>query len=1097
MNSEKLNFAGFLAKAFITSKLTTVFILAVALTGVVAVLQTPREENPQIVVPAAVISVGLSGASSAEVESLIVTPLEGILKEIKGVDHIDSTAQNSLAIVKVQFKVGEPKEESLVKLYDRVVASRTLLPPDATTPAVQSIDVDDVPVVTFTLSSTVYDDYGLKRVAERMADRLRSTEDASVVSIRGGHGREIAVELDPERLQAFGVSLNQTFTAFAASNLSVPLQPTVRDGKVETIKLSASLTSAEDVRNQIVAVHDGRPVYLRDLATVTDGAPSETTAFSRFSFGKGDPRSAGASPADMPAVTIAVAKKRGANTVVVANALIDRVEQMRTTFVPRDIQVTVTRDDGAKADAAVNLLLEHLLIALATVGVVLILFLGWREAMIVMVTVPLILSITLASDMLGGVTINRVTLFALILALGLLVDASIVVIENIHRHYRLARPQDDKQEITISATNEIGNATNLATFAVMMVFASLFLVTGMPGDYFYPIAYNVPIAMAASVIVAYIVTPWAANRWVRLHKSGPDGEQAGNAPHGNHGFMERLYLRLIAPLQKRRSVRLTFGAAVVVLMIASSMQGLWQFIRPSGVGGAVASLGVPIGFLPKDNKNTFNIVVTMAETTPVEETDKFIRQISFLLSNEPEVINYQTWIGESGVEDFNGLFKGTAGRTGNNIGEIRVNLTDKKNRSVSSIDIVRTLRPKIDAIRVAYPGAEVALVEDPPGPPLRSTVLAMLHGPDSEGLRALSKEVHKAFEQTYDTVDLTDTEPADVVEHRIVPDKEKAELSRVSTAQIAQALTLVYGGTPLSRAHVHDERNPVDVRAFVPRRFAVDPTRLDRIFIDNAEGKAVPLSELASVLPSAADRPILHRDNEKVTFVGAELSDSVPFYAVLDLHKRLNKMTAPDGQPLKMGNLGFREDVPDTIEGYQLLWGGEMRMTLDVYRDMGVALGGALTVVYFLLVAYYRSFLIPIIAMSSVPLGIIGIFPGHLLLGADFSATSMVGIIALSGVVIRNSLLIIDFIQDNLKHGMPLDVAVRQAGAVRLRPILLTTLAIILGSAIMVTDPVFGGLAISLIFGTVVSTALTVFVVPILFEIDSTRRQRNINVTDA
>ncbi|MGA0565232.1 efflux RND transporter permease subunit [Ancylobacter sp. VNQ12] len=1090
MSLPRLNMAGRLAQTFITSKLTIVFIVAVALIGVVAVLKTPREENPQIIVPAALITVSLPGASASEVEQLVVRPLEGIMSEMSGVDHVESMAQNSLAMIQVQFKVGQPKEESLVKLYDRVLASRARLPADASTPFVRSIDADDVPIVTVTLASPRYDDYALKRLAERMAEHLRSTDNVSVVSVKGGQTREIAIELDPDRLQAFGVTLSQAYLAFGASNLSVPLAPTVRGGKVEAIKLSADFTSADDVLNQIVAIHDGRPVYVRDVATLTDGPPPELSTLSRFSFGPGDPRFGGPDAADLPAVTIAVAKKKGANAVTVANAVIDRVTQMQATFVPKDVQAVVTRDDGEKADAAVNLLLEHLLIALATVGLVLIFFLGWREALIVMVTVPLILSITLAADLLGGVTINRVTLFALILALGLLVDAAIVVIENIHRHYGAKRSRASKEKMTVEATNEIGNATNLATFAVMLVFASLFFVTDMPGEYFYPIAYNVPIAMAASVLVAYIVTPWAANRWLHRHEVQEEDAQAEAAHHGEPGWMERLYLRLIAPLQHRRGVRRIFAAAVLVLMIASMMQGAWQFVRPSGSDGPVSALGVPLGFLPKDNKNTFNVVIKTPETTPIEVTDRFAREITALLATEPLVANTQSWIGQAGVEDFNGLFKGTAGRVGSNIAEIRVNLTDKHDRSESSIDIVRDLRPKVEALARAYPGAQVSLVEDPPGPPLRSTVLAEIYGPDSEGLRALSAEVRKAFTETYDVVDLIDTEPEDVREHRIVPDKEKAALSKVSTAQIAEALALIYGGKVLSRAHLPDEKDPVDVRAFVPRRFEVDPTRLNRVFVDNADGRPVPLSELVKVIPAEADRPILHRDNEKVTFVGAELSASVPLYAVLDLQRRLSGITAPDGQPLRTGNLGFVQDVPDTIRCYQLLWGGEMRMTLDIYRDMGVALGGALLMVYFLLVAYYRSFLIPMIAMSSVPLGIIGIFPGHWLVGADFSATSMVGIIALSGVVIRNSLLIIDFIQDNLKHGMPLDVAVRQAGAVRLRPILLTTLAIILGSAIMVTDPVFGGLAISLIFGTVVSTALTVFVVPILYDLDARRRMR-------
>lgn len=1089
MSETRLNMAGRLAQIFITSKLTIVFIIAVALMGIVAVLQTPREENPQIIVPAALITVSLPGASAAEVEELIVTPLEGIMSEIPGVDHIESTARNSLGMVQVQFKVGQPKEESLVKLYDRVLASRSRLPSDAGAPLVQSVDADDVPIVTFTLASAHIDDYALKRVAERMAERLRSIENVSVVSIKGGHEREIAIELDPDRLQAFGVTLSQAYAAFTASNLSVPMQPTVRDGKIEAIKLSASFSSVEDVLNQIVAIHNGRPVYVRDVATVTDGPPSEVTTVSRFSFGPGDPHFGEANSTDLPAVTIAVAKKKGANAVVVANAVIDRVERMRSSFVPKDVQVIVTRNDGEKADAAVNLLLQHLLIALGTVGLVLVFFLGWREAAIVMVTVPLILSITLVANLLGGVTINRVTLFALILALGLLVDAAIVVIENIHRHYGAKRTRSPKEATTVRATNEIGNATNLATFAVMLVFITLLLaLTGMPRQYFFPIAVTVPVAMVASVVVAYIVTPWAANRWLHRHDIQEEGAHAKEEAHGQPGWLERLYLRLFAPLQQRRSVRLAFAGLVLLLMVASIMQGAWQFVRPAGIGGAVSSLGVPIGFLPKDNKNTFNIVVSMPENTPVEETDRFVREITALLSTQKHVLNHQTWIGQAGVADFNGLFKGTAIRSGNYVAEIRVNLTDKHDRKESSIDMVRELRPKIDAIRKAYPGSKIALVEDPPGPPLRATVVAELYGPDSEGLRKLSGDVRKAFEETYDIVDLSDTEPVDVRELRIVPDKEKAALSKVSTAQVAEALSLIYGGKVLSRAHLADEKNPVDVRAFVPRRFAVDPARLDRVFVANADGKPVPLSELVNIQPMSADRPILHRDNEKVTFVGAELSNSVPLYAVLDLQRRLNGITAPDGRPLRTGNLSFKENVPDSIDGYQLLWGGEMRMTLDIYRDMAISLSGALLTVYFLLVAYYRSFLIPMIVMSAVPLGIIGIFPGHWLVGADFSATSMIGIIALAGVVIRNSLLIIDFIQDNIKHGMPLDVAVRQAGAVRLRPILLTTLAIIFGSAIMVTDPVFGGLAISLIFGTVVSTALTIFVVPILYELDAQRQ---------
>ena len=1087
-----LNHAGRLARSFITSKLTVVFILGITLLGVLAMLLTPREENPQILVPGAQVSVTLPGASAKEVEELVVTPLEGILSEMTGVDHTYAIARNSFGAVAVEFKVGQPKEQSLVKLYDRVMSNRARLPSDAGIPQIRSVDVDDLAVVTVTLASPSYDDYGLKRLADRMAERLHSLDNVSVVTVRGGHDREIRVELDPERLQAFGLTLSQVSAAFDSSNLSAPLQETVRKDTIEAVKLKGFFTSADDVRNQIIGLHDGRPIYVEDIAVVKDGSPTEIDRLSRFAFGPGDKRFQSLGSTEMPAVTIAVAKKKGSNAVFVADNVLERIERMKEDFVPKDVQVVVTRDDGKKADDAVNTLLEHLAISIMTVSLILMAFLGWKEALIVTLTAPLTLFVTLATDLFGGITINRVTLYGLILSLGMLVDAAIVVIENIHRHYSLASLQD-RQEITVEATNEIGNATSLATLAVMLVFLSLLLLTGMPCTFFFPVTIDVPVAMAASVMLAYIVTPWAANRWLATHYQGHGNGDGRTAPPPQRDLLRRIYLPLIRLLQEHPKVRRRSAIFVAVLLICSILQGTWQFIRPSGVGGPQSFFGVNLGFLPKDNKNTFNIVISMPESSPVERTDRLVREIGRLLGQERNVLNYQTWIGEAGIADLNGLKQATADRQGSYVAEIRVNLVDKHKRRASSIEIVRNLRPKVDEISDRYPGAKIRLVEDPPGPPMRATVLAEIHGPEPEGLRTLSAQVSRAFADTCDMVDLSDSEPVDVVEHQVVPDKEKAALSNVSVAQIAQALRLVYGGSVVSRAHPADEKNPVNVRAFVPRRHEVDPTRLDRIVVDNAQGRPVPLSELVKVGAAQADRPIQHKDNERVTFVAGELASSVPLYAVLGLDRRLDGMKAPDGRPLRTGNLTVWPQVPDVIDGYQLLWDGEMRLTLDVYRDMSIALGASLTMVFLLLVGYYRSFLIPIIAMLSVPLGIIGILPGHWIMRTDFSASSIVGIIALSGVVIRSSLLIIDFIQDNQRQGMPLEEAVREAGAVRLRPILLTTLAIILGSAIMVTDPVFGGLAISLIFGTVVSTALSVFVVPILYYMHALRQKDHLS----
>jgi len=1082
------NLAGRLAGYFVASKLTVVLVAAVCIAGVLATLLTPREENPQIVVPAAQVVVTLPGASAKEVERLVVTPLEGVLSELTGVDHTYGLAQNSVGVVEVQFKVGQPKEPSLVRLYDRMMSNLSVLPKDAGTPQIRSIDADDVPIVAVTLASRHHDDYTLKRLADSMAERLHSLDDVSVVQVRGGHERRINVEIDPERLHAFGLSLSQLSAAFAASNLSSPLADTVTGDERRAIKLIGQFVSADDVRNQIIAVHDGRPVAVGDVADVIDGPPPDIDQLSRFAFGGANPHFSSYGAEDLAAVTITVAKKKGANAVVVANNVVDRVEAMKAAYAPSDVEVVVTRNDGEKADAAVNRLLEHLGISVVAVSLVLIAFLGWREAMIVTATIPLVLCATLAVNVLGGVTINRVTLFGLILALGMLVDAAIVVIENIHRRFGEAGEfEEDRRRVIVDATNEIGAATTLATFAVMLVFAANFMISGMPGEYFYPVAFAVPVTMAASLLAAYVVIPWAANRWLPRRRA-----DAPQTPRSSH--LRNLFLSAFRPLQAHRWLRIAFCFAIVALMTTSTLQGAWRFIRPQGVAGPQGPFGVDVGFMIKNNENAFDIVVSMPETAPVEDTARILRQIVQTLAPSPHVENLQSWIGMSGVPTFTALMQGAADRTGPYVGEVHVNLINKDKRKVASIALVHEWRPKVVDIVRRYPGAKVRLIEDPPGPPpIRATVFAELYGPDAKGLRALSAEVERAFLATDDMVDVSDSEPFDVPEFQIVPDKDKAALSNVSVAQIAGALGLVYGGQTVSRAHLPDEKNPIDVRAYVPRRLEVAPARLDRVFVQNLAGGLAPLSELATVRAESADRPIQRQDNEMVSTVGGELAQSSPIYALIDLNRRLSGIATPDGGHLHTGSLGMNREAPDTVGGYELLWEGEMRMMLDVYRDLTVAMGAALMSVYLLLVAYYRSFVIPLIAIAAVPLGLIGIFPGHWLMGQTFTVTSMIGIIALSGVVIRASLLIIDFILDYLRQGRSLDEATRLAGAVRLRPIMLTTLAVVLGSAIMIPDPVFGGLAISLIFGTLTSSVLTLFLVPMLFQAYAKRHMPAVN----
>jgi len=1074
VSNGNLNPAGWLARTFVASKLTPLFMFSAALLGVMAIILTPREENPQIIVPGAEIFVQLPGASAEEVEQLVVNPLEGIVREIGGIDHTYAVAMNSLAVVTAQFKVGEDKEASLVKLYDRVLGKRGLLPADASNPLIKSIDVDDVPIVTISLASEDYDDYALKRLADRMIERLSSLKAVSVTYVHGGRDREVRIELDPERLLAFGITLDQIRGMLNAGNLSAPVGSQVHQGQNTSLYLQGFLTSVEDVSRLMVGQHNGLPIYLEDVADVMDTPAEERSTLSRFAFGMADSRFGKTQAPEIPAVTLAIAKKKGFNAVFTADDILERIERMRKSFVPEGVHVIVTRNDGVKADHAVNNLIEHLGIAVLSVFIVVVLFLGFKEAFIVGITVPLILAVTLGADFLFGPTINRVTLFALILSLGLLVDAAIVVIENIHRHYNHLGAEN-KQDATVSATNEIGNPTNLATFAIMLVFASLIVITGMSGQYFYPIAFNVPIAMFASLLAAYIVTPWAANRWLKL------GEGKGLEDHNPKDRLHVFYHWVITPLMDKRWLRYLLSFIILMLIGLSLLQPAWQFIRSGGITGPLSTGGVAMALLPKDNKNTFNITIDMPEFTPVEITDRVTREVGRILLSITEVTNYQTSIGQAGVIDFNGLLRGAGNKRGPHVAEVRVNLTDKNQREISSIDLVRQLRLEMQKIQTRYPGSVIKLLEDPPGPPVRATVLAEIYGNDLEKLREIAANVSQEFKATYDMVEVQSSVVSDVPRYRIEVDKEKAALSGVTTAQVAQALRRLIDGEEMGRLHIVGEKHPVPIKLHVPRRHQLDPVLLSRIFVTNSAGKKIPLSELTQVSSDWQDRPIMHKDYERVVFVGGELTQTAPVYAVIDLDRRLDGMDVGDGERLVTGNLQLTPIVPDTIDGYHLLWDGEIRLTLDVFRDMAGALGIALVFIYLLLAGYYSSFLIPLVAMSAIPLGLVGVFPGHWLMAQPFTATSMVGVIALSGVVVRNSLLIIDFVQDYMRDGMSLREAVTEAGAVRLRPILLTALAIVLGSAVMLTDAVFGGLAISLIFGTIASTILTLIIVPLLY----------------
>ncbi|MEA3412467.1 MAG: efflux RND transporter permease subunit [Pseudomonadota bacterium] len=1075
MLPESLNLPGRLARYFVESRLTVLLAVAILAFGVTGLLFTPREENPQIVVPAAEISVSLPGALPEEVEHTLLAPLEAALTAIDGVKHVYGTALEGMARIDVEFEVGENKEDAFVRLYDHVLRNRHRLPPGAGEPRIQAIDVDDVPVFTVTLASDHYTDAELRRMAEQVLERLRSVRGVGVGAVVGGRSRELRIEVSPERLQAFGVSLNQIANSVAAADVSQPLGRRVYGGENRVLRVSGSIETVTQLENIVVHAEGGRVLRVRDLGRVVDGPPNEPEFMSRFAFGPADPRIGGSASPEMAAVTVAVAKRTGVNAVSLTEVLRQRVETMRRTFLPPEVYAVVTRDDGIKADKTVTRLVEHLFIAIGAVTVVLLVFLGWRAAAIVAVTIPLVFAVVMGADLLAGPTLNRITLYALILALGMLVDDAIVVTENIHRHY-LSLPGDagrsSKVDAAILATHEIGNPTTLATFTVVTVFLSLTLVTGMLGQYFYPITFNVPVAMIASLIIAYTVTPWLLRRFMRT------GRHCGRSAET---ILQRAYYALITPLLAHRWLRYGFYLTVALLLILSLLQPAWQFIRPQGLAGVVSPLGVPLAFLPKDDKNTFLIHVHLPETTPLEVTDRAARELGELLRRQPYVRDYQTYVGIPSVIDFNGQLKGSGRNRGPQFAEIRVNLVDKFERGPASIDYVLELRPEVDAIAARYPGGIIQLVEDPPGPPVRATVLAEIHGPDTERLSVLAHRVAAEFEQTHDMAEVWASVPFDVAEYRILVDREKSALAGVDPTQVTEAVARLLRGETLAQAHPPGAREPVPVRLHIPREHRIDPTLFERAFVRNEARQIIPLSEVTELVMGVQPRPINHKNTERVEYVGGELAASAPVYAVLDLDRRLDGMDLGEGARLASSNLGFIPVRPDALKGYQLLWEGELRITLDAFRDMGLALGLALVVIFLLLVAYYRSFSLPLLAMSAVPLALIGVFPGHWLMGTTFSAASMVGVIALAGVVVRNSLLLIDFAREYQRQGHRVEDAVREAGAARLRPILLTTLAIALGTAIMVPDPVMGGLAISLIFGAMSSALFVVFIVPLLY----------------
>lgn len=1057
-----------IVEIFITSKLSILFLLASLAAGAVALLATPREEEPQIVVPFADVIVEMPGATAAEVENLVATPLEAKLWEIDGVEYVYSQARPGQAVVTVRFFVGEDRERSLVKVWNKVMSNQDAIPQGVTSWIVKPVEIDDVPIVLFTLSSSspAYDAAALRRVADEVLDKLGRVPNTGRRSVVGGEPRQVTVYVDPARLTARGVSLLEVIQALAAANLNVQAGRFERGGADIALEAGPFFRSADEVGAALVASPDGRPVYVRDVARVVDG-PAEVESYTRIGFGPAaaSARRVGEGEAprpgeERPAVTIAVAKRKGTNAVRVAEQVIETVAGLRGTIIPDEVDVHVTRDYGETANHKVNELVKHLLIAIATIVVLLAIALGPREAFIVAIAVPMTLAITLLLDLLFGYTINRVTLFALILSLGLLVDDPIVDVENIFRHFRLRR--EPPLDATLTAVDEVRPPTILATFTVIVSFLPMFFITGMMGPYMAPMAFNVPVAMLMSLIVAFTVTPWAA-----YHLLKGEYDKGDEEPFDLHrSRVYRWYRALLLPLLTQRRRAALFLGAVGIAFVVSALLAVTR--------------AVPLKMLPFDNKNELALIVDMPAGATLEATDAAARDLGRYLAGVAEVTDYETFVGVAAPMDFNGMVRHYYLRRGGNVGEVRINLLPKEERVQQSHEIALRLRPEIERIAAAH-GANVKIAEAPPGPPVISTVVAEVYGPldaPYDDLVAVSKTVRAALAEVPGVVDVDDFSQAP---HQIVRyglDREKAGLSGVTVAEAAQTLAAAVGGAPAGRLHAPHERLPIGVDVRLPRETRSSAAELMGLRVKSAAGALVPLGEVGHAESGAAEQVIFHKNLRPVAFVIAEMAGRSPVEAVLAMFDWEAAHPLPAGYSMDLAGEG------------------EWKITVDVFRDLGLAFAAALAMIYVLLVAQTGSLGVPLVIMIAIPLTLIGIMPGFWLLNllftspvgeyanpVFFTATGMIGMIALAGIVVRNSIILIDFIEHIRARdpGMPLDAVIVEAGATRLRPIVLTAAAAMFGSIVITLDPIFSGLAWSFIFGIFASTAFTLLVVPVVY----------------
>jgi multidrug efflux pump subunit AcrB len=1058
-SSSRLGISGRIASFFLEHRITPLLALLAVLLGLFAVLVTPREEEPQINVTMANVLIPFPGASVRDVEQMVATPAEQVLAQISGIEHVMSVSRPGLAVITVQFKVGVPRIDALVRLHDTIRANSDWLPRGlgVLEPIIKPKGIDDVPVVALTLyaDNDQTGSFDLERVAHSLEIDIKRVPGTREVTTIGGPGRALLVELDPQRMSAYGVSVHDMQAALMAANAGAPVGDILQGNRAIAIESGDFVRSAHDAGQIMVGVQNGRPVYLQDVAAVRDGPPPPRHYVWYAAHDDKTPW------AEHPAVTLQVTKKPGENAIDVADAVMKRVDEVRNTVIPDGVRVAETRNYGTTANDKAKKLIQKLLFATASVVALVFLTLGRREAAIVGAAVVLTLTVTLFASWAWGFTLNRVSLFALIFSIGILVDDAIVVVENIHRHQTL-NPGRRLVEIIPQAVDEVGGPTILATLTVIAALLPMAFVSGLMGPYMSPIPINASMGMLLSLAIAFVVTPWLSLRWMKTghHDMGDHG---GGMAARLSPFFEKIFRPL---LDKTSGVR------------NRKLLGL-------GIAAAIAmSIALPVGglvllkMLPFDNKSEFQVVVDMPADTTLEQTAATLHALGEYLATVPEVTDYQAYAGTASPINFNGLVRQYYLRAGGNVGDIQVNLIDKHHRHAQSHAIATRVRPELQKIGARF-GANVKVIEVPPGPPVLAPLVAEIYGPDAEGRQRVAQAVRAVFEKTTGIVDVDDSSISAARRIMLHVDRNKAAELGIPQARVVEALRTGLSGSVAG--YLHDgSKYPSGLLMALPAQRQGSLDTVLQIPLRTASGRLVALRELVTQSDSLREQPVFHKDLLPVNLVVGDMAGKIdsPLYGMFKMRKDVTDLTTPGG-----GHLAeyFIRPPAEAYRDYAIKWDGEWQITYDTFRDMGAAYAVGLVLIYLLVVAQFGSYLTPLIIMAPIPLTIIGVMPGHALLGAQFTATSMIGMIALAGIIVRNSILLVDFINLQVQQGVPFAQAIVRSAVTRAQPIVLTGLAAMLGAFFILDDPIFNGLAISLIFGILVSTVLTLVVIPTLY----------------